>query len=55
MQDSVIQPLTQPFLKLIRANMDLLSGFSTSSEDMSQSLSRKVLFRLTTTFVRRTH
>jgi hypothetical protein len=34
----VIQPLTQPFLKLIRANMDLLSGFSTSSADMSQSL-----------------
>jgi hypothetical protein len=38
MQDSVIQPLTQPFLKLIRANMDLLSRFSTSSESLSQSL-----------------
>jgi glutamyl-tRNA reductase len=34
----VIQSLTQPFLKLIRANMDLLSGFSMSSADMSQSL-----------------
>ena len=37
MQDSVIQPLTQPFLKLIRANMDLLSRFSTLSESLTDA------------------
>ena len=38
MQKTVIQALTQPFLKLIRANMDLLGRFSTSSESLSESL-----------------
>ena len=38
MQDTLIQPATQPFFKLVRANMDLLARFSTSPEALSQTL-----------------
>ena len=38
MQDTLIQPVTQPFFKLVRANMDLLGKFSPSSESFSQTL-----------------
>jgi hypothetical protein len=38
MQNAFIHPVTQPFFKLVRANMDLLARFSTSPEALSQSL-----------------
>ena len=38
MQDTLIQPVTQPFFKLVRANMDLLGKFSPSSASFLQTL-----------------
>ena len=37
MQDNVIQPAMQPFIKLAQANMELLTRFSLSPEAVSQS------------------
>jgi hypothetical protein len=36
MQDNVMQPAMQPFIKLVQANMELLTKLSTSPETMSQ-------------------
>ena len=38
MQVTAIQPVTQPFFKLIQANTDLLTRFSPSPEAFSRSL-----------------
>jgi hypothetical protein len=37
MQDQALQLPVQPFIKLAQANMELLAGFSTSPEVLSQS------------------
>jgi hypothetical protein len=37
MQDNFMQAQTQPFVKLVQANMDLLTRFSTSPEGASQA------------------
>ncbi len=37
MQDNAIQTSTQPFFKLVQANMDLLSKFSTAPEVTAQA------------------
>jgi hypothetical protein len=37
MQDNLMQAQTQPFIKLARANMDLLTRFSTSPEVAAQA------------------
>ena len=34
MQDNVMQFQAQPFVKLVQANMELLTQFSTSSESL---------------------
>jgi putative cell wall-binding protein len=38
MQDNVLQPAMQPFIKLIQANMELMTNFSKSPEVISQSV-----------------
>lgn len=38
MQDNLIQPAMQPFLKLAQANMELFSSFSMSPEVVSRSM-----------------
>ena len=37
MQDNAMQASTQPFFKLVQANMDLLSRFSTTPEVTAQA------------------
>lgn len=37
MQDNIMQAQAQPFVKLVQANMDVLTQFSTSSEVTSQA------------------
>jgi hypothetical protein len=37
MQDNIMQAQAQPFIKLVQANMDVLTRFSTSSEVASQT------------------
>ena len=38
MQDNIMQVQTQPFIKLVQANMDLLTRFSTSREVTGQAM-----------------
>ena len=37
MQDNILQTAMQPYIKLVQANMELLSKFSTSPDVMSQA------------------
>lgn len=49
MQDNLMQAQTQPFVKLVQANMDLLTRFSTSPEVTSQATANaSQLFQQTT-------
>ena len=45
MQDNVMQPAMQPFIKLAQANMELLTKFSTSPELISQWANAQNLFQ----------